>query len=205
MSNEQIASIFFSYNSADKEYVRKLAAAVAVTGAHVWFDEWVIRPGDSIPGAIDGGLAGFTTFALVWSAAASNSRWVRTEMDAAVIRWISDDRLRLIPVLLDRTRLPAVLASIRYINGADGNHILVARELLGIESETAFRLAVQSFIDEAGLEFREFYGVGVLVACPSCGATPDKLEGWQAVDRQRDDRYAGARCEICGWSNGSEI
>jgi hypothetical protein len=74
MPNEHTASIFFSYNSDDKEYVRKLAAALAVTGAHVWFDEWVIRPGDSIPGAIDQGLAGFTTFALVWSEAASKSR-----------------------------------------------------------------------------------------------------------------------------------
>lgn len=205
MPNEQPASIFLSHNSSDKEYVRKLAAAVAVTGAHVWFDEWVIRPGDSIPGAVDQGLTGFSTFALVWSEAASKSRWVKTEMEAAVTRWIRDDRIKLVPVLLDKTPLPALLASVRYINGADGDHIQVAREMLGIESETAFRLAVQSFIDEAGLDFREFYGVGVLVACPRCGATPDNLEGWETVDQQRDDRYVGVRCKICGWSDGSEI
>ncbi|MGA2781049.1 MAG: toll/interleukin-1 receptor domain-containing protein [Smithella sp.] len=205
MPNEQTASIFLSHNLADKEYVRKLAAAIAVTGAHVWFDEWVIRPGDSIPGAIDQGLTGFTTFALVWSEAASKSRWVKTEMEAAVTRWINDDRIRLIPVLLDKTPLPVLLASIRYIDSAKGNHIGVARELLGIGSETAFRLAVQSFIDEAGLEFREFYGVGVLVACPRCGATPDNLEGWEDFDHQRGDRYVGARCKICGWSDGSEM
>lgn len=205
MPEEQTASIFLSHNAADKEYVRRLAAALAVTGAHVWFDEWTIRPGDSIPGAIDAGLAGFTTFGLVWSEAASKSRWVKTEMEAAVTRWIRDDRLRLVPILLDTTPLPPLLASIRYIDGTDGDHLRVTRELLGIESETAFRLAVQSFIDEAGLEFREFWGVGVLVACPRCGATPDNLEGWEAVDEHRDDRYVGARCKICGWSDGSEM
>ncbi len=205
MPEQKTASVFLSHNSADKEYVRKLAAALAVTGAHVWFDEWTIRPGDSIPGAIDEGLSGFGTFALVWSEAASKSRWVKTEMEAAVTRWIGDPSIRLVPVLLDSTPLPTLLQSIRYIDGTDGDHLRVARELLGIESETAFRMAVQAFIDEAGLEFREFWGVGVLVACPRCGATPDNLEGWEAIDERRDDRYVGARCKVCGWSDGSEM
>lgn len=205
MSDADKAKIFLSHNSADKDYARRLAAAVAVTGAHVWFDEWAIRPGDSIPAAIDSGLAGFTMFVLVWSEAASKSRWVKTEMDAAVTRWIRDQRLRLVPVLLEKTPVPPLLSSIRYVDGSDGDHLRVMRELLGIKSERAFRLAVQSFIDEAGLEFREFEGAGVLVACPRCGATPDNLEGWEAIDERRDDRYVGARCKICGWSGGSEV
>lgn len=205
MSEKETASVFLSYNSANKEYVRKLAAALTVAGAHVWFDEWIIRPGDSIPGAIDEELSGFDTFVLIWSEAASQSRWVKTEMEAAVARWIKDDAIRLIPVLLDRTPLPTLLRSICYIDASDGDHLRVARELLGIESKTAFRLAVQEFINEAGLEFREFWGVGVLVACPRCGATPDNIEGWQATDHERDDTYIGARCKICGWSDGSEM
>lgn len=79
-------SIFLSHNSADKPYVRKLAAALTVAGTHVWFDEWTIRPGDSIPGAIDQGLSAFSTFVLVWSRSASESRWVHTEMEAAINR-----------------------------------------------------------------------------------------------------------------------
>jgi hypothetical protein len=205
MSEEETASVFLSHNSADKEYVRKLAAALTVAGAHVWFDEWSIRPGDSIPGAIDEGLSGFDTFALIWSEAASKSRWVKTEMESAVTRWTTDSSIRLIPVLLDRTPLPTLVRSIRYIDASDGEHLRVARELLGIESEIAFRLAVQEFINEAGLEFRQFWGVGVLVACPRCGATLDNLEGWQAVEERGDDTYIGARCKVCGWSDGSEM
>jgi|SRR5665647_383475 len=204
MLGESMKNVFLSHNSADKDYVRRLAAAMAVTGANVWFDEWTIRPGDSVPGAVDEGLSGFDTFVLVWSEAASGSRWVKTEMDSAVTRWLGDDSLRLVPVLLDRTSLPPLLASLRRIDGTDRDHHRVARELLGIGSDTAYRLAVQGFIDEAGLEFREFPGVGVVVACPRCGATADNLMGWQEIDNERDDVYVGARCTICGWSEGSE-
>lgn len=198
-------SIFLSHNSADKEYVRRLATGLAVMGAHIWYDEWAIRPGDSIPGAVDEGLSGFDTLVLVWSEDASNSRWVEKEMEAAITRWIDDPTIRLIPVLLDETALPAILRPIKHIDGTDGDHLRVGRELLGIESEAAFRVAVQQFIDETGIEFREFWGVGVLVACPCCGATLDNLEGWQAVDEARDDRYAGASCKACGWTDGSEM
>ena len=126
-------------------------------------------------------------------------------MEAAVARWIDSPANRLIPVLLHSTPLPSILRPIRYIGGTDGDWVRVARELLGIESATAFRLAVQKFIDEAGLDFREFWGVGVLVACPRCGATPENLEVWSGTDEQRDDQYVGARCKLCGWSDGSEM
>jgi DNA-directed RNA polymerase subunit RPC12/RpoP len=201
----QEQSIFLSHNSADKDWVRKLAAALKLTGAQVWFDEWTIRPGDSIQTAVADGISGFDIFVLVWSEAAANSRWVQTEMETALDRWISGEPCRLVPVRLDQTHLPTLLRSVRYVNGNDENHLRVARELLGIESDAAFRMAVQDFISEAGLEFREFGGVGVLVACPRCGAKLNKLEGWQATDYERDDQYVGVRCTACGWEDGSEI
>ena len=165
----------------------------------------MIRPGDSIPGAINEGLSGFNIFGLVWSEAASKSRWVKTEMEAALTRWIGNPAIRLIPLPLDGTPLPTLLLPIRYIDASDNDHLRVARELLGIESEMAFRKAVQEFITEAGLDFRELGGAGVFVACPRCGAPPDKLEGWSSIDERRGDTYAGARCKACGWENGGEV
>ena len=203
-SNDRVESVFLSHNTKDKCYVRSLAAAMAVTGTNVWFDEWTIRPGDSVPGSIDRGLAQFTLFALFWSEAASKSEWVHTEMDAAIARWVKDRSLRLVPVMLDRTPLPPLLASLAYIDGSDGDHLRVARRLLGIQTEVAYRLAVQDYIDGAELDFREFWGIGVLVACRRCGATPENIEGWEQVS-SRGDQYGGARCKICGWSDGSEI
>jgi hypothetical protein len=86
-----------------------------------------------------------------------------------------------------------------------GDWIRITRELLGIETESAFRRAVQNFISEAGLDFREFWGVGVLVACPHCGATLENLETWNGTDYERGDRYDGVRCKFCGWSGGGEV
>lgn len=182
-----------------------LAAALKLTGAEVWFDEWTIRPGDSIQTAVADGISGFSTFVLVWSEAAVNSRWVRTEMEAALNRWLSGETCRLVPLRLENVPLPQLLRSIRYVDGSDGNHIRVAREILGLESDMAFRMAVQEFINEAGLEFREFWGVGVLVGCPRCGAKLGSLEGWEATDSRRGDRYVGVRCKECGWEEGSEV
>ena len=170
----------------------------------MWFDEWEIRPGDSIPGAIDQGLTQFNLFALAWSEAAAKSQWVQTEMDAAVSRWVNDSTLRIVPVILDRTPLPTLLSPLWYVDATDREYVRVARELLGIESDAALRIAVQTFIDEAGLSFREFWGAGVLVACRRCGAPAEKIEGWQATDQKHDRSYVGARCTLCGWSEGSE-
>jgi hypothetical protein len=84
MPEQEPHTVFLSYNSADKDFVRKLAATLTVAGARVWFEEWTIRPGDSIVSEIDKGLAAFDLFALVWSINASKSRRVRTEMETAM-------------------------------------------------------------------------------------------------------------------------
>lgn len=205
MHDEMKPSVFLSHHSGDKDYVRRLAAAMTVTGATLWFDEWMIRPGDSIPAAIDQGLTTFDTFVLIWSEAASKSRWVESEMQSAIMRWTADESLRLVPVRLDDAPLPTLLAPLRRVDGRDRDYHRVARELLGIESENAYRMAVQGFIDEAALDFIDNPGAGLLVACRRCGATVDHLRPWEQTDHERDDRYAGVRCDICGWEDGGEV
>lgn len=43
-----VDDVFLSHNSADKSSVRKLAERLRQAGLRVWFDEWIIRPGDDI-------------------------------------------------------------------------------------------------------------------------------------------------------------
>jgi hypothetical protein len=198
-------TVFLSHSSANKDHVRRLASAIALTGARVWFDEWEVRPGDQLPTAIDRGLASSNILALIWSVEASHSPWVDAEMNAAFTLSLKDPSFRFIPVVLDKTPLPPLLSSRLYIDGSDSDYLRVTRHLLGIPSESAYRMAVQAFIDDAGLEFREFWGAGIYVACPQCGTTADNLRGWQRDDDVRGDRYAGAECPGCGWSSGGEI
>jgi hypothetical protein len=48
--------VFLSHSTKDKAVVRPLAERFRADGLKVWFDEWVIKPGDSIPAKIEEGL-----------------------------------------------------------------------------------------------------------------------------------------------------
>ena len=46
MADRFTYDVFLSHNSKDKPRVRKLAEELRAAGLRVWFDEWVIKPGD---------------------------------------------------------------------------------------------------------------------------------------------------------------
>ncbi|MEK7677942.1 MAG: toll/interleukin-1 receptor domain-containing protein [Verrucomicrobiota bacterium] len=48
--------VFLSHSAKDKAVVRPLAERLRQDGLKVWFDEWVLKPGDSIPAKIEEGL-----------------------------------------------------------------------------------------------------------------------------------------------------
>jgi molybdate-binding protein len=48
MGQEFKYDVFLSHNQADKPRVRRLAERLRTAGLRVWFDEWVLKPGDSI-------------------------------------------------------------------------------------------------------------------------------------------------------------
>jgi hypothetical protein len=198
--------VFLSHNHRDKSIAVQLAAQLRLVGADVWLDDWEIRPGDSIPDKVSAALDVVDTVIVLWSENAARSRWVEAELATALDRRLADGGLRVIPVVLDDTPLPALLRPLKRLAVNDDAGVIdVARAIAGIDSDTAFLQAVQSTIDEAGLEIEYFQGYGPLVACPSCGAPASELEGWEAVNEERDDLYAGARCQRCGWEGGGEL
>ena len=87
--------VFLSHNQADKPRVRRLAERLRAAGLRVWFDEWVIQPGDgpSPVGrervaegrvrdrelAIERGPEASRTLVLCLSSAALGSDWVGLE------------------------------------------------------------------------------------------------------------------------------
>jgi len=48
--------VFLSHSAKDKAVVRPLAERLRQDELKVWFDEWVLKPGDSIPAKIEEGL-----------------------------------------------------------------------------------------------------------------------------------------------------
>ena len=48
MPDEFQFDVFLSHSAKDKAVVRPLAERLRADGVKVWFDEWVLKPGDSI-------------------------------------------------------------------------------------------------------------------------------------------------------------
>jgi hypothetical protein len=98
--------VFLSHNHADKPRVRRLAERLRAAGLRVWFDEWVIRPGDIIALKVDEGLEPSRVLLLCISPAALASGWVAMERSTAVHRDPSNTNRRFIPLLLADCDLP---------------------------------------------------------------------------------------------------
>jgi hypothetical protein len=107
---------FISHNKADKEVAREIALFLIAEGINVWFDEWVISPGDSIIQEINTGLHSCTHFIILWSKNASTSNWVKRELQSTLAHAINAKSPLIIPIVLDETPLPPLLSDILYIN-----------------------------------------------------------------------------------------
>jgi len=68
MSESLTHDVFLSYSSNDTVVVRAVAERLRADGLRVWFDEWEIRPGDSIPAKIEEGLEHSRVLVLCMSA-----------------------------------------------------------------------------------------------------------------------------------------
>jgi hypothetical protein len=196
--------VFISYNTVDKLQARLIATSLVQQGSGVWFDEWDIGPGESITGGIEKGITRAHVFVLLWSQNARKSNWVGTELRAYLRRRVDNQTLRIIPVMLDDTPLPALVA--------DYKGIRVTRELpleeitskiLGYRPDHEIAALLQSRL----LELSN-YGQGSMdplpyLVCPRCGST--NLERRQSVDEERGDMYLDVWCEDCKWTDSTEI
>jgi hypothetical protein len=84
--------VFLSHSSKDKAVVRPLAERLRLDGLKVWFDEWEIKPGDSIPAKVEAGLEHSRVLVLCMSANAFGSDWA--QLEAGTFRFASHYRNR---------------------------------------------------------------------------------------------------------------
>ena len=108
--------VFLSHNSKDKVRVRRLAERLRGAGLRVWFDDWVIRPGDDIYLTIERGLGAARTLVLCLSPAAVESEWVGLERSTVLFRDPSNADRRFIPLLLADCDLPDTIRRYKYVD-----------------------------------------------------------------------------------------
>jgi hypothetical protein len=124
MSTEFQYDVFLSHSSKDKTVVRAVAERLRADGLRVWFDEWVLKPGDSIPAKIEEGLEHSRLLArpvvassrrrmLCMSANAFGSHWA--QLEAGTFRFCGplNKERRFIPLRLDDARIQGSLGSIQ--------------------------------------------------------------------------------------------
>jgi TIR domain len=126
-----MSKIFISHSSADKpKLVRRLAEDLKYVGHEVWYDEWTIQAGESLAEKIDQGIQECDYFVIVLSEAALRSRWVRQELNAAVVREIERKNVFVIPILIGAVKdnqVPISLRSKKYIDLRRLNDALYTR------------------------------------------------------------------------------
>lgn len=197
---------FISHNKADRERARAVGANLVLAGTDVWFDEWEISAGDSIPGKLDEGLGSFDVFLILWSVSAAKSNWVRKELSAAITRSLQDRSARIIPCILDATPLPPLISDLKRVSlqeGDPGMQVLV-EEVAGLHTRKKWLLAIQQALSSLDVKWMTHPAANVYVCCPNCGSE-DSLEPFHATDPRLDATYAGLQCRRCQWSEGGEV
>ena len=108
--------VFLSHSAKDKAVVRPLAERLRQDGLKVWFDEWVLKPGDSIPAKIEEGLEHSRVLVLCMSAHAFGSDWAQLEAGTFRCRDPLNQERRFIPMRLDDAPIKGSLAQVLYVD-----------------------------------------------------------------------------------------
>jgi TIR domain len=194
--------VFISHNKDDKETARVLAISLVEQGVSVWFDEWTLRPGDSIIGGIEKGLQDSDIFTLLWSKSASKSNWVGEEIKAYIHRRIKENSLKIVPIMLDNTPLPILVADYKGFSYSPQMEMSdIASQITGKSSDREIAKILQNRLIE--LTYHNAIGGDPLpyLVCPTCGS--EKLLRFEDWDK-RGDHYFCIKCEECNWYDYTE-
>lgn len=99
---EETPRVFLSYTSDDAALAERIATTLQANGIDTWWDKWCIATGDSLRQKIDEGLGDCTHFLVLLTPQSVGKPWVNQEMDAALVRKLSN-KCRFLPV---RHKLP---------------------------------------------------------------------------------------------------
>ena len=111
--------VFVSYSSRDAAIVSRVVNDLTKAGLTVWWDQSAIRPAERIREAINHGIQNSSTVLIFISSKSLESRWVLNELDAAMLKEISERKPLVFPVLIGRITsesLPDDLKGKKYID-----------------------------------------------------------------------------------------
>jgi hypothetical protein len=135
--------VFLSHSAKDKAVVRAVAERLRTDGLRVWFDEWEVRLGDSIPAKLEDGLENSRVLVLCMSANAFGSDWAQLEAGTFRFRDPLNKERRFIPLRLDDARIKGSLAQFLYINWLPANREQEYAQLLETRQDKGGKARVE--------------------------------------------------------------
>jgi hypothetical protein len=145
---------FICHTSEDKDaVVRPLAARLVEQHVSVWYDEFVLRPGDSLRRSIDHGLAHSTWGIVVLSQAFFAKQWPQWELDGLVSRQNASGEAVILPIWHGVSRDDVLaysppLADKFAANTADGLHAVVEQLLAVVKPQGSTLVIAQQTLLE---------------------------------------------------------
>lgn len=106
--------VFLSHTSTDKPFVDRLASDLERVNVGVWYDKWEIRVGDSLFDKISEGIEENDFLAIILSPRSVQSEWVRREVNAALMRELSERKVIVLPILYETCEIPTLLREKKY-------------------------------------------------------------------------------------------
>ena len=128
-----MTSAFLSHSSVDKPFARRLTADLRENCIQVWLDEEQIRPGQSIVGRINDGLANNEFVMLAISNSFLASEWATWETNTSVTAAVNKKSASVIPLLIDDVwdSAPPLLADKLYVDFRKHGNVAEYRHALG--------------------------------------------------------------------------
>lgn len=131
----QSGRVFISHSSQDKPFVRRLVADLIRADLKVWIDERELKVGDSIVANIEEGLKDTDYLVIVLSEHSVQSRWVRAELDAALMNELSGRGTVVLPVRIDDCEIPPLLEPRVFADFRDDYDAGLAQLLTALDNE----------------------------------------------------------------------
>jgi hypothetical protein len=199
-----VRNVFISHNKADKNAARALSEALLALGCRVWFDEWEICPGESFIDGMEEGLRDCDQLVLLWSKAAAQSNWVAKEFRSFVRRMVDDKELRLVPIMLDATALPTLVAEYRGFHVTSPSEIpSIAFELCGRPTDDKIIGMLHEILMSRLHGHKPLFEQPLAIFCQKCYST--RLQHGTSTDENRDTMYYWVECGSCGWTDATEV
>lgn len=115
-------TVFLCHSSLDKGFVRMVNDDLRRMGAETWLDENNIKVGESLVEKISEGLESSQFLAVFLSPASVKSKWMKKEWQSFLSRQLAGNSVTILPALVEKTPIPAILADLKYADFSKDYH-----------------------------------------------------------------------------------